>query len=248
MDGPCAVNHASGEEEVRNRRGDRAAAFTVVCNTDSAMLLVPLRAPSLRLAANQPIIPFAASPRCISSFSPSRATTPSPRCKRTTKGCITIAAATAATSVVYSTHHRRHRLSCQPYSTMPSSIPPSASADADAAHSVRHLIGHPLPALIELESTSTKDGTLDLFMVSLSTPAVVFCFDASSTDVDESLRSLDEAVAALRAKEGAGEDGLHVFALCTNGDVEQLKQVKSDLKLSVSSDGGKKNTPPRVSR
>lgn len=134
----------------------------------------------------------------------------------------------------------------------------------------RHLMGHPLPALINLPSTSSSNSSssdtdptssssppsveADLFMLSLTSPILVYCFSdnspTTSTNTHQGLANFNAVVPLLKDKERQnqqrqqqqqqqdeeeGEQGtdLVVFGL-TLDSVETCENLKHEHKLNVS--------------
>ena len=103
-----------------------------------------------------------------------------------------------------------------------------------------HLLGHPLPALIDLASTSGT--TVDLFTLSLRQPIMLFLYPSTASPLRATpsgwsdipgasgctphLSAVSTHLAALRAK----EPDLAIFGLSTQSHTEQ-QEAKNRLKL-----------------
>ncbi|CAO1620926.1 unnamed protein product [Sympodiomycopsis kandeliae] len=103
----------------------------------------------------------------------------------------------------------------------------------------RHLLGHPLPACIPLSRTlhssseqhtlnsDTDDGSsIDLFMISLSSPILLFCSDQLQSVVG-GLEELSRSVDELKTK----EQDLKVFGYSTHEDLESLQRLRDESAL-----------------
>ncbi|EPQ26884.1 uncharacterized protein PFL1_05519 [Pseudozyma flocculosa PF-1] len=93
-----------------------------------------------------------------------------------------------------------------------------------------HLLGHPLPAIIDLDSTA--GGTVDLFILSLSKPVLLFLYPQSTSSA-ALLASYAQHLPPLRRI----EPDLHIFGLSTQPHAEQLHDVaKHDIPFPLLSD------------
>ncbi|SJX63413.1 uncharacterized protein SRS1_11069 [Sporisorium reilianum f. sp. reilianum] len=110
-----------------------------------------------------------------------------------------------------------------------------------------HLLGHPLPALIDLASTSGT--TVDLFTLSLRQPILLFLYPSTASP----LRATPAAWPTIRGASGctphlttvnahlptllAKEPELHIFGLSTQSHAEQLEaKTRLGLKFELLSD------------
>ncbi|PWN37802.1 uncharacterized protein FA14DRAFT_130712, partial [Meira miltonrushii] len=116
----------------------------------------------------------------------------------------------------------------------------STSSSIGNPTSAIHLGGHPLPPLIELESTS--GGYIDLFLLSLQRPVLLFIYPRTASEGEQvsdswknipgafgctsHLRSVQESVKTLQAK----EKDLVVFGLSGQSAKEQ-KSFSDRFKL-----------------
>lgn len=119
----------------------------------------------------------------------------------------------------------------------------SNSSSIGNPSSAIHLGGHPLPPLIELEST--KGGYIDLFLLSLQRPVLLFIYPRTASEGEQvpdswksipgafgctsHLRSIQESLPSLQAK----EKDLAIFGLSGQSSKEQ-KQFSDRFKLEFS--------------
>ena len=168
--------------------------------------------------------------------SPLRAYTP------TRRGTFPLLLTTASVSASFSLCLPA-RLSCeanintQPYTTMSTT---TSNTDHHEAETTRHLMGHPLPALINLPCTGSSSSAeeVDLFMLSLSSPIQVYCFSTAGSMNHEGLVNFNAVVPRLKEKERRNQHGkegeeMAAFAL-TLDDFQMCQRVKQESKLTVS--------------
>ncbi|TKY84759.1 hypothetical protein EX895_005839 [Sporisorium graminicola] len=123
----------------------------------------------------------------------------------------------------------------------------SSAPPANEDRAAFHLLGHPLPALIDLASTSGT--TVDLFTLSLRSPIMLFLYPSTSsplratpatwstipgaTGCTPHLTSVNAHLPTLLAK----EPELKIFGLSTQPHAEQLEaKTRLGLKFDLLSD------------
>lgn len=139
-------------------------------------------------------------------------------------------------------------------------LPPNLPKPVDDGQAI-HLVGHPLPPLIDLACTSSSTPTVDLFSLSLQKPILLFLYPRTGSpdgsfppkpcDTSCSLSSWDQIPGARgctphlvsvkevysrlieKEKKNTGED-IQVFGMSLR-PIEEGRELRERLKLPVSS-------------